>query len=68
MLIFVSPTPNRELASQLSNIAEQEKEAGVNFKVIETRGTGTEKYGLYLFFFRVLNVAWTLDRLETDTN
>ena len=36
--IFVPPTPNGELAANLWEIADREKEAGVNFKVIETGG------------------------------
>ena len=36
--IFVPPTPNGELAASLRVIADREKEAGVNFKIIETGG------------------------------
>ena len=37
-LIFVSPTPNSELANSLKAIAENEAEADVHFKIIETGG------------------------------
>ena len=36
--IFVPPTPNGELATQLRNIAESEAEAGVQFRIVETGG------------------------------
>ena len=36
--IFVPPTPNNELAKSLKIIAENESEAGVKFKIIETGG------------------------------
>ena len=36
--IFVPPTPNNELANSLKTIAENESEAGVKFKIIETGG------------------------------
>ena len=38
-LIFVPPTPaGSELAKSLKAIADQEEEAGVHFKIIETGG------------------------------
>ena len=36
--IFVPPTPNGELAKELRTIAENETEAGVSFKIVETGG------------------------------
>ena len=36
--IFVPPTPKGELAAQLRQIAEQETEAGVKFRIVETGG------------------------------
>ena len=36
--IFVPPTPNGELANYLKMIADNEAEAGVHFKIIETGG------------------------------
>ena len=36
--IFVPPTPNSELANSLKAIADNEAEAGVHFKIIETGG------------------------------
>ena len=36
--IFVPPTPNSELANELKIIADNEAEAGVHFKIVETSG------------------------------
>ena len=36
--IFVPPTPNSELANSLKVIADNEAEAGVHFKIVETGG------------------------------
>ena len=36
--IFVPPTPNGELAAELKKIAEDEAEAGVLFRIVETGG------------------------------
>ena len=36
--IFVPPTPNSELVNLLKKVAEDEAEAGINFKLIETGG------------------------------
>ena len=36
--IFVPPTPNGELAMELKKIAENEAEAGVRFRIVETGG------------------------------
>ena len=40
--IFVPPTPNRELARMLKEVADREMEAGVRFKVVETGGKTVE--------------------------
>ena len=36
--IFVPPTPNGELAKAMRKVAEQEAEAGVSFRIVETGG------------------------------
>ena len=36
--IFVPPTPDGELAKMLRQIAENEAEAGINFRIVETGG------------------------------
>jgi hypothetical protein len=36
--IFVPPTPDGELAKMLREIAENEAEAGINFRIVETGG------------------------------
>ena len=41
--IFVPPTPNGELAAQLRTIAENEAEAGVRFRIVETGGIAVKR-------------------------
>ena len=41
--IFVPPTPNGELAARLRQIANNEAEAGVEFKIVETGGRTMKK-------------------------